>query len=97
MNDGPAAPLSEESATAERASDQMSELDREPDREIHETLTANAPCHILDIASAADCHPITVDQTCTRLHEQGHIYPVSCGVYAVTDDGNRRSGDSSEP
>ncbi len=49
----------------------------------------------MDIASAADRHPITVDQTCARLHEDGQIQPVGRGVYDVTEDGKQRVGDSS--
>jgi Mn-dependent DtxR family transcriptional regulator len=42
----------------------------------------------MDIASTTDRHPITVDQTCARLHEHGQIRPVGRGFYEVTEDGN---------
>lgn len=83
----PAKPHREESPASMQASDVMSELDRETDREILDILVANAPLRVMDIAKIADRHPITVDQTCARLHEQGHISPLGRGLYDVTDDG----------
>ncbi|WP_304450027.1 transcriptional regulator [Halomarina ordinaria] len=74
----------------------MSELDRETDKEILEILDANAPCHVMDISRIADRHPVMIDQTCARLHEDGHIFPVGRGIYDVTDEGQRRVGDGSE-
>ncbi|RBI59539.1 transcriptional regulator [halophilic archaeon] len=72
----------------------MSELSREIDREILEILIADAPLRVMEIARTADRHPITVDQTCTRLHEQGQIRPVGRGLYDVTDEGKRRIGEN---
>ena len=86
----------EEAATAGRTKDVMSELGQEIDREILATLVADSPLHVLDIASTIDRHPITVDQTCARLHEHGQIFPVGRGLYDVTEDGKRRIADSSE-
>lgn len=83
-------------ATAGRATDVMSELGRELDREVLAILGAESPLHVMDIARTADRHPITVDQTCARLHEQGHIHPVGRGLYEITDDGKRRIGDGSK-
>lgn len=74
----------------------MSELGRETDQEILEILAANAPCHVMEISRTADRHPITVDQTCARLHEDGYIYPVGQGIYNVTEQAQRRIGDGSE-
>lgn len=86
----------EEVATAGRAKDVMSELGRELDREILTILVADSPLHVMDIASTADRHPITVDQTCARLHEHGQIHPVGRGLYEIADDGKRRIRDGSE-
>lgn len=69
-------PRYEHPPTAGRARGVMSELSRETDREILEILVANSPLQVLDIAKTADRHPVTVDQTCARLHEQGQIHPV---------------------
>lgn len=91
-----AEPRSEEPTAAERARELMSELDRETDKEILETLDANTPCLVVDISRMADLHPIMIEQTCARLHEDGHIYPVGRGVYDVTDVGQRRIGVGSE-
>ena len=77
----------QEASTASRASEEMSELSREPDREILAILLANSPLHVTDIARIADRHPVTVDRTCVRLHERGQIHPVGRGLYDVIVDG----------
>lgn len=79
----------EESTANMRAEEIMSELDRETDREILDILVTNAPLRVMDIAKIADRHPVTVDQTCARLNEQGHISPLGRGLYDVTDNGIR--------
>ncbi|SEH55939.1 hypothetical protein SAMN05192561_10718 [Halopenitus malekzadehii] len=86
----------DEGATADRATDVLSELGHETDREILMILVAESPLHIMDIARTADRHPITIDQTCARLYEHGQIHPVGRGLYEITDDGKRRIGDDSE-
>lgn len=43
----------------------------------------------MNIATTAEYHPITVDQTCARLHGQGLIRPVDRGRYDLTDAGRR--------
>lgn len=67
----------------------MSELGRSTDREILTILVADSPLHVMDISQTANRHPITVDQTCARLYEQGHICPVGWGLYDITEDGKR--------
>ncbi|AEN06100.1 hypothetical protein Halar_2446 [halophilic archaeon DL31] len=74
----------------------MSELNRDTDQEILAILVANSPLHVMDIARTADRHPITVDQTCARLHDQRQIHPVGRGLYDVTKDGRRRIEECSE-
>ncbi|MFC7074599.1 transcriptional regulator [Halovenus rubra] len=86
----------EKEATAGRATDVMSEIGRELDQEVLAILGAESPLHVMDIARTADRHPITVDQTCARLHEHGQIHPVGRGLYKITDDGKRQTGDDSE-
>lgn len=93
MND-PAQRRREKSTANMRAEEIMSELDRETDREILDILVTNAPLRVMDIAKIADRHPITVDQTCARLHEQGYISPLGQGRYDVTDDGIRHLEDT---
>lgn len=75
------------SVDCSRTSGEMSELRREPDREILAILSKNSPLHVMDIARIADRHPVTVDRTCVRLHERGQIHPVGRGLYTVIDDG----------
>jgi predicted transcriptional regulator len=86
----------EKEVSASQATDIMSELGCDLDREVLAILGAETPLHVMDIARTADRHPITVDQTCARLHEHGHIHPVGRGLYEITDDGNRRIRDGSE-
>lgn len=82
----------EETATGGRARDVMSELSRATDREILAVLAGESSLHVMEIASRADRHPITVDQTCVRLHERGLIRPVGRGQFTVTADGEELSG-----
>ncbi|WP_248898391.1 transcriptional regulator [Haloplanus halobius] len=74
----------------------MSDIGRELDREVLAILGDESPLHVMDIARTADQHPITVDQTCARLHEHGQIHPVGRGLYKIIDDGKRQPGDDSE-
>ena len=71
----------------------MSEFDSNTDTEILETLVDQSPLRVLEIAKTVDRHPITVDQTCARLHEQGHIYPVGRGLYEITQHGEQQVRD----
>ena len=68
----------------------MSELRSNTDTEILETLVDQSPLRVLEIAKTVDSHPITVDQTCARLQEQGHIHPVGRGLYEITEYGKQR-------
>lgn len=77
-----------------RGRDVVSELDRESDQEILEVIEAESSLHVMDIAKAADRHPVTVDQTCARLHERGLIRPVGRGIYELTEDGKLRITDT---
>lgn len=86
----------EEPATAGQAVDASSDLGRETDREILEILADESPLDVMDLAKIADRHPITVDQTCTRLYEQELIYPISRGRYDVTDSGLDRISDDAD-
>ncbi|EFW92294.1 transcription regulator [Haladaptatus paucihalophilus DX253] len=67
----------------------MSTFEHKTDAEILETLLEHAPVHVTDLAMATDTHAITVDQTCSRLYQQGLIYPLGRGCYKVTDAGRR--------
>jgi len=80
---------SEGSTTAGRDREVKSELGRDTDQEILAILVADSPRHVMDIAQTANRHPITVDQTCARLYEQGQICPVGRGLYEITEDGKR--------
>lgn len=85
-----AEPSRENSETSKRGRDVMSELNRDTDQEILEIFDTESSLHVMDIASTADRHPITVDQTCARLHERGQIHSVGRGVYTITSDGIRQ-------
>lgn len=87
----------EETTTAGRTGEVMNELGRETDGEILEILAADSPLSVVDIARIADSHPITVDQTCIRLQEQGRIQLVGQGLYDVTEDGQPRGMERTDP
>ena len=75
----------------------MSEFNSNMDTEILETLVDQSPLRVLEIAKTVDRHPITVDQTCARLQEQGHIYPLGRGLYEITEHGKQQVGDRCDP
>jgi predicted transcriptional regulator len=58
--------------------------------DVLETLADRSPCHVMEIATAVDGHPITVDQACTHLHNAECIRPLGRGLYEITAEGERR-------
>lgn len=64
------------------------------ERKILETLAKHGLWHVMAIAQDVDDHPISVDRTCTRLYNGGHIYPCGRGQYRLTDIGRQRLTDS---
>lgn len=78
-----------EVATDSQGRDGLRALDRKTDREILACFVAASPRDVMNIATTAECHPITVDQTCARLHGHGLIRPVGRGRYDLTDAGRR--------
>lgn len=85
--------MREGSDASSSARDVMGELTRETEREILEILIAESPLGVMEIAKTAEHHPITVDQTCARLHEKGYIHSRGRGRYEVTENGVRQIGD----
>lgn len=57
------------------------------ERDILHVLDADGPLHVMEIAEQIEGHPITVDQACARLHNDGYISPIGGGRYRVTADG----------
>lgn len=57
------------------------------ERDILYVLDADGPQHVIEIAAQIEGHPITVDQACARLHNDGYISPIGGGRYRVSDDG----------
>lgn len=90
-------PRREDAEFPERSKDVTSELTRETDWEILEVLVERSPLHVMDLAKIVDHHPITVDQTCARLHEREHIFPLGRGLYDVTDRGKRQLDGNDDP
>ena len=86
----------EKEATIGQATDGTGEIGRELDRKVLAILGAESPLYVMDIARIADRHPITVDRTCSRLHEHGQINPAGRGLYEITDDGKQQTGDDPE-
>lgn len=85
-----------EVATDSQGRDGLRALGRETDREILACFVAASPRDVMDIATTAECHPITVDQTCARLHGHGLIRPVNRGRYDLTNAGRGLLEDKSE-
>lgn len=63
------------------------------ERKILATLAEHGPLYVMRIALEVDDHPISVDRTCTRLYNGGHIYPCGRGQYRLTDNGRQRLTD----
>lgn len=57
------------------------------ERDILHVLATDGPLHVMEIAAQIDGHPITVDQTCVRLHNDGHISMIGGGRFHLTDFG----------
>ena len=68
----------------------MSEFSIPAEIDVLETLADRSPRHVMEIASAVDGHPITIDQACAHLHDDGCIRPLGRGLYAITEEGERR-------
>lgn len=64
------------------------------DRAILSVLNTDGPLHVTEIATRIDAHPITVDQICTRLYNDGYISPTGGGRYRLTDTGNKHLSDN---
>ncbi|WP_255199018.1 winged helix-turn-helix domain-containing protein [Halorarius litoreus] len=56
----------------------------EVEQKILETLAEHGPLSIPEIATAIEMHPITVDQSCSRLLERGSIHPCARGIFGVS-------------
>lgn len=68
----------------------MNDFTIQAEVDVLETLANRSPCHVMDIANSVGSHPITIDQTCARLHEEGCIYPLGRGLYEITEEGEHR-------
>lgn len=68
----------------------MSTLSKQVEQEVLESFSDRSPQGVIDIAETVDRHPITVDQTCARLHDQGYIYHLGQGLYRITDRGTQQ-------
>ncbi len=56
-------------------------------------LSEQTALHVMDLAEQIEEHPLTVDQACAQLHEEGYITTSSHGIYDVTTYGERRLDD----
>ena len=68
----------------------MNDFLNPPETKVLEMLADRSPHHVIEIANAVNGHPITVDQTCTRLHNEGCIFPFGRGLYEITEEGLQR-------
>lgn len=55
-------------------------------------IAEQSPVHVMDLAKGLDEHPVTVDQMCAHLHENGYIRPATHGSYTLTKSGQQRLG-----
>lgn len=58
--------------------------------EVLDLLSDQSPRHVMDIADSVQIHPITIDRTCSRLHDEGCINPLGQGLYEITEEGKDR-------
>jgi DNA-binding IclR family transcriptional regulator len=68
----------------------MNKFTLQTEIDVLESLADRSPRHVMEIANAVDRHPITVDQICTRLHNEECIRPAGRGLYELTDVGENR-------
>jgi predicted transcriptional regulator len=68
----------------------MSDFSLQTEINVLETLADQSACHVMEVANAIDGHPITVDQTCAQLHDDGCIRPLGRGLYEITERGEQR-------
>lgn len=68
----------------------MIDVSNETEIDVIQALADGSPLHVMDIADAVDGHPITIDQTCARLYDEGFIFPLGRGRYEITDKGVHR-------
>lgn len=59
------------------------------EQRILERLQQRGPLHVMELANALDDHPVAVDRSCYRLHQDGYIETHTAGVYELTDAGAR--------
>lgn len=66
------------------------------DHAVLRALETDGPLHVMEIATRIEGHPITVDQACARLHDDGFISPIGGGRYRLTEEGSAQLNDESE-
>lgn len=55
-----------------------------------EAIAGEPSAHVMDLASAVEEHPVTIQQACERLNDNGYIQPVTNGCYTLTERGQRQ-------
>ena len=58
--------------------------------DVLEVLDDQAPLYVVDLAAAIDEHPITVEQACDRLRDEGDIRSIGSRRYDITVSGRRQ-------
>lgn len=59
------------------------------EREILAALADEGSLHVRELNATLTAHPASVDQACSRLHDEGNVAPVGLGVYELTEQGRR--------
>ncbi|WP_255191627.1 hypothetical protein [Natronobeatus ordinarius] len=52
------------------------------EEQIRETLSEHGELHVLELADRLEEHPLTVENACTRLHQNEDIVPTGRGVFS---------------
>lgn len=62
-------------------------MDRDLKRTLLRALDEREDTSVSSLAEAIEAHPITTDQRCYELQQEGYIRQTSAGVYVLTDSG----------
>lgn len=54
------------------------------------TIAEVRPVHVMELAASLEEHPVTVEQTCVRLTNNGYIRRATYGQYTLTENGQSR-------
>lgn len=71
-------------------------MDRSLERTLLSVLDEREDTSVASLAETLDAHPITTDQRCYELQQEGYIRQTSTGVYTITESGEEYLGSLTE-